>query len=114
KLIEDFAQVSKSKKKAQQDVIDFQTAIIAGEETYNEILRERARQQVLINKLTLDGLRDQKKLLEEQRKVNQDSFDDILKKLQQEQFIESESTKKKLGGPLQGLIGLLSRANTEV
>jgi hypothetical protein len=114
KIIEDFAQVSKSKKQAQQDVIDFQTAILTGEETYNEILRERARQQVLINKLTLDGLRDQKKLLEEQKKINQDSFDDILKKLQQEQFIVSEGTKKKLGGPLQGLIGLFSGARTEV
>jgi hypothetical protein len=105
-IIESFKQVIESEKKAKQEILDFQAGIIAGEEAYNETLRERARQQVLSNKLTLEGLDDQKKLLDEQKKANNAAFNDILKQIQQLDFIAGEKTKKGslllqiLGGPL--------------
>lgn len=113
KIVQGFAAISASKKAATAELLDFQARIIAGEAEYNSLLRDRERQQVLLNKLTLDGLAAQKKLLEEQKIAAANSFNDLFKKLQQESFVASEGTKGKksfLGSIISTLTGGASGA----
>jgi len=96
-----------SLKEAKQQVADFNTQLITGEQDYNALLRDRQRQQVLLNKTALKGLEDQKKLLLEQKNLAKASFDEIFKKLQGESFITSQSVKNKKPGLLSGVIDIL-------
>jgi hypothetical protein len=82
-------------KRAKQAVADFQSQLIAGEFEYQALLRERARAQVTLNKLTLDALDAQKKLLEEQKKSTAQSASDLLKQIQSLTFVSDVQTKKK-------------------
>ncbi len=113
-IIAGFAKAKQSAKDAKQAVLDFQAQLIAGEIEYNALLRERQRQQITLNKLTVTGLEDQKKLLLDQKKINQDIFNDLLKKLQAESFIAGQKTKKKRGSLLGGLAGFFSGTRTSV
>lgn len=97
----------KSKKEAKQQVLDFQSQLIAGEEEYNLLIRERERQQVIANKSTLQGLKDQNELLIKQKNINEQIFNELLKKLQSESFITGLGTKKTGGSGALGLVGAL-------
>lgn len=113
-LFNKIAQAISSKKAVKKEVQDFMDSLILGEVEYTRVLRERERQQVLVNKRTLEGLTDQNKLLKEQKKITTDSFNEVLKQLQQEQFIAKEFSgddkKKRLGlAALAGVVNLLFR-----
>lgn len=96
---------SDSKKAAAQEMKDFQAQLIAGEVSYNEMLRERARLQIGSNKLTIEAIEAQKRLLQEQQKSIQAEADSILKRLQGEQFIAGQKEVKKGGSGLLGAVG---------
>lgn len=114
KIIDGFAKAKQSKIDAQNKILEFQQQVLAGEEEYNRIIRERQRGEIRANTLRLEGLQKEKKLLEEQKKVSLDTYNDILKKLQNESFISGQTTKKKGGGFASGLLGFLSGTRTEV
>lgn len=95
KIIGIFSNAKKSRKEAEQQLLDFQKRILDGEMSINEQYRERERQQAKTNKLRLQGLQDEKKVLEEQKKAVNEQYQAILNKLQGEQFISGLSTKKK-------------------
>jgi tape measure domain-containing protein len=114
KIIEGFAKAKESKVKAQQEILDFQQRIFLGELDYNQMLRERERQQITLNKLTLQGLKDQKRLLGEQKAAAEQSFNELLAKIQKESFVAGESSKRKRGSILGGLVGFFSGTRTEV
>ncbi len=105
-----------SKKVAEKAILDFQTRLMVGEHEMNEILRERAREQVKLNKLKLDGLKDERKLLQEQAAIAKKQYEDIFKQLQGETFVTG--LKKK--GPglgtllLGGLAGNLNTRTKEI
>lgn len=105
----DAIQVSReSTRIANQEVLDFQTRIIAGEVELSRIYREREREQARLNKTRADGLRDELDLLKQQKKANEEAFNDLLKKIQQEQYIESVGTKKSgAGSSVAGAIGMI-------
>jgi hypothetical protein len=113
-IINGFAKAAESKRQAQAEILDFETRILVGEEQYNEILRERERQQVKLNKTIIQGLQDQKALLLDQQRINQQTFDQVLAQLQQEDFISGQHTKKKRGSLFGGLVGFFSNTRTTV
>lgn len=61
-----------------------QVDIITGEIEINELYRERAREQVLINKLRLEGIEAEMRLLEEQKKVNESEVARVMEALSKE------------------------------
>jgi hypothetical protein len=96
KLILDGIRKTKQEQAAvKAEVANFYNQMIAGEEEYQLLLRNRERQQVLLNKLTLQGLEDQRKLLEQQKKSNTTDFNDIFSQLQSEKFLAGVEAKKK-------------------
>jgi hypothetical protein len=103
-----FAKAAESARQAKQAVLDFQTRLIEGEAEYNALLRDRERQQVTLNKLTLQGLRDQEQLLQKQKTDIQKQFDDLFAQLQKEQYVAGEKTKRGRGSFLFGLAGFFS------
>ncbi|MEO6610749.1 MAG: tape measure protein [Chitinophagaceae bacterium] len=110
KIIQAFAKAKESKQKAQEEVLSFQQRIFVGEQEYNQLLRERARQQITLNKLTLQGLQDQKRLLEQQKQGAAQSASEILAKLQKENFVVSQGTffngtKASITHQMQQLVG---------
>jgi hypothetical protein len=82
-------------KQAQKTIEDFNNQLISGEKTYQELLRDRARQTILNNKLTLTGLSEQQKLLEQQRSTIRQTADDLLRQIQSLTFTASVDPKKK-------------------
>lgn len=84
-----------SVKQAKAEIADFNDQLISGEIEYQQLLRERERQIILNNKLTIDGIIAQSKLLSDQRKNNQQVFDDILAQIQKESFVVAEKQGKK-------------------
>jgi hypothetical protein len=82
-------------KKAKQDVIDFDYKLGQGELAYQEMLRARERMQATFNKLTLDGIAAQEKLLETQKKTTTQQSDDLLKQIQGLTYVTGETVKKK-------------------
>jgi hypothetical protein len=91
------AKSRESERKAREEVAKFQQGLLFGELAVNELYRERARQQVLINKLKLQGLADESKLLKEQQAANAKDYERIFNLIQQQNAITSESTKKTGG-----------------
>jgi hypothetical protein len=83
-------QVTRKLKEATDQVHQFNAQLITGEIQYQELLRERERQLILNNKLTLDGLEAQKKELQQQKTANQQEFDQLFAQLQNEQFIKGK------------------------
>ena len=86
--------VRESERQAREEIAAFNTQILSGEVELNELLRERQREQLKLNNLKLQGLREEKKLLEEQRKLIQDQFDAVLKQLQAESAVVGKTTEK--------------------
>jgi len=106
-IVGTFKEMSDSKKQAAKEMADFQTRLLIGEFEINEQYRERQRLQVTLNKTTLQALEDQKKLLEDQKKIVSSTYDELLKKLQKEQFISGQHTEKTGGSGLLGAVGSL-------
>jgi hypothetical protein len=116
-IIEGFAKAKSTRQDAQNQINAFYQNIRNAELELNAIYRERERSQVRNNKLKLEGLIAEKKLLEEQRKANQQAYQDILKQLQGESFVSGQNTRTRrnplsfFGG---GLVGYLSSRRTTV
>jgi hypothetical protein len=70
----------------QKEIKDFLTKVYVGEQEINLLYEERARQQVLINKLRLQGMRDERTLLEQQKTDIQKQFETVFTELQKETF----------------------------
>lgn len=79
--------VSRSQEKKMQayrEEKQRQVDIITGEMEINQLYRERAREQVLINKLRLEGIEAEMRLLEEQKKKNDSDVTKTLDALSKE------------------------------
>jgi hypothetical protein len=97
-----------AKKQAQKDIAEFQRTALAGELEITQEYRERARIQEVQNKATIQALKDQKKLLEDQKKTVAATYNDLLNKLQNESFISGQHTKKDgVSNPLFGAVGAI-------
>lgn len=94
-IFKTIAASKESARKANQEVLDFQTRIINGEAELNRIQQERERQTIKLNKLKIDGLKEELALLEKQRALNNLSYNEVLTQLQNESFVSGETTKKK-------------------
>lgn len=116
KIIDGFAKGAQSKKDAFQQIVDFQNAIANSEAEINLLYRERQREQIRLNKLKLEGIQAERKLLEDQKKANASAYADLLAKIQKESFISGKSTSKKftLASALGGVLGILSGGRTQV
>jgi hypothetical protein len=86
-----------SKKEALAQIQEFNDRILQGEFAITEEYRQRQREQVTLNKLKLQGLKDETALLNQQKKAVQDKFNDILSQLQQQNAVIGETTKKSGG-----------------
>jgi tape measure domain-containing protein len=88
-----------SEKQAQKEILAFQDQIATAEANLNVTYRERQREQVKLNKLKLQGIQDENKLLQEQRKANQKQYQDVLAQLQEQAAVIGKGTEK-YGGVL--------------
>jgi uncharacterized protein YukE len=78
---------NEAKELAQRKAIqDFMDKIQIGEQEINLLYEERARQQVLINKLRLQGMLDEKALLQQQKDALAKQFTDVFTELQKQSF----------------------------
>lgn len=75
--------------KAQQELAQFQTNILNGELEINALYRDRERQNILNNKIRLDGIRDEIALLNQQKSSNLDDYNRIFNMLQQQSYVSS-------------------------
>jgi hypothetical protein len=66
----------------QKELEEFNTRLFVGEQEINTLYRERLRDQVLLNKLRIEGLEDEKKLLLNQRDLIKDQYSLVLSELQ--------------------------------
>lgn len=83
-----------SERKAAEEVKQYNLDLQKGEREYQALLRDRERQIVRLNKLTLDGLKDQAKLLGNQSGSIQSEFDRLLKQVQAGEQKVGEETYK--------------------
>jgi hypothetical protein len=88
------AKARESERQAMEEMTEFQDQLLTGEQAINAEYRERQREQVKLNKLRLQGLEDERKILNEQRDATKEQYDFILKQLQQESFIVRKETEK--------------------
>lgn len=115
-IFNNIAQKRQSERLAQQAVLDFQTRIKIGELELNAILRQRERDQIKLNKLKIEGLLAEQKLLQQQASLQKKTFDDIFQQLQKEQFVDSMSTRRRNNwgaALLGGVIGSIGTSRTE-
>lgn len=91
--------VKESRRLAQAEIDEFNAHILSGEIEITQEYRERQREQAKLNKLKLEGLLAEKKLLQEQKQATLDQYNTILAQLQQQSFVADEVTKK-FGGVL--------------
>lgn len=75
----------------------FQDQLFSGELAVNEMYRQRAREQAQMTEARLTGLREEKKLLQEQKKQVQDQFNLVLAQLEKENAIIGK-TSERYGG----------------
>lgn len=83
-----------SERKAQEEVRQYNLDLQKGEREYQALLRERERQLVRLNKITLQGLKDQAALLGTQSGSIQSEFDRLLKQVQAGEQKVGEATYK--------------------
>lgn len=86
-----------SERKAKEEVEAFNTRILQGEIDITMEYRNRQREQVKLNKLRLDGLLQERVLLQQQKQDQAQNFQDILSLLQQQSAVIGETTKKTGG-----------------
>lgn len=92
-----FAKTKESAIKAQKEIEDFQARVAQGELEINRIFRERERSQERLNKLRLQGLRDEKNVLIKQRDDLQQQYDKVLAQIQKESFVTGLTTQRRGG-----------------
>lgn len=83
-----------SEQKALEEVAAFNLKVLAGEIAITEEVRNRQREQVKLNKLKIQGLQDEQKLLLQQKTAVTQQYQDILSQLQQQQAVVGETTEK--------------------
>ncbi|MBO9660354.1 MAG: hypothetical protein J7527_16150, partial [Chitinophagaceae bacterium] len=83
-----------SRRKAEQEMQAFQLKQMQGELEIDALLRERELSMARINKLRLEGMRAEKELLLEQKKLVEEQYNDILKQLQEQSYIVGQTTEK--------------------
>jgi galactokinase len=88
------AKARESRRKAQAELEEWQQRLLSGETEIAAMYRERERSQIRTNALTLDGLKKQKELLEQQQKAVQKQYDSVLAQLQQQSYIVDKTTEK--------------------
>jgi hypothetical protein len=93
-VIQGIKKSKQDKKDAEEAVNIFNSNLMQGELVYQALLRDRARIHIEINKLTLDGLKAQKQLIDQQKQANSQAFDDVLKQLQGETFVSGIKRNK--------------------
>lgn len=92
-----FKKSREERLKAQKEVQDFYDNVAKGEFEITEQYRQRQREQVKLNKLKLDGLEAEKKVLLDQKQAVADQYNSLLQQLQQQSAVIGETTKKKGG-----------------
>lgn len=83
-----------SEQRAAEEIASFQMQMLEGEVEINRLYRERERDQARINKLKLEGLLEEKKILEQQRKASKEQYEFILKQLQEQSFVAGKTTEQ--------------------
>lgn len=78
---------------ARKEVADFYAQAISGEREYQDLLRQRQIENVRNNKIVLQGIRDEIVLRKQQTAAYDKEAADIMKKLQGESYIASETYK---------------------
>jgi tape measure domain-containing protein len=89
-----FAKAKESQRQAQKEIDDFNLQLLTGEVNITEEYRNRQREQVKLNALRIQGLEDEKKLLEEQKKATEAQYNLILKQLQDQTAVIGKTTEK--------------------
>lgn len=92
------------RRRQQEELKNFITQQYIGEQEINLLYQERAREQVKLNKLRAQGLKDERDLLTLQKNQLADQFKDVFAELQKETF----KTVKNLSGFF-GTGGLLNK-----
>lgn len=103
-----FAEAKQSADSARKSVSDFYQAIRFGEIQTAMAMRERMALEASLHKTTLERLKAEKAQLDQNRAASQAQYNDLLKQLQQEQYVISQGTKKGKGSALFGLVGYLT------
>lgn len=102
-----FTRSKESIKKAQADIQAFQDKVQQGEEEINRVFRERERSQQRLNKLRMQGLKDELDVLLKQKNLLQTEYEKVFSQLQKESFVSGMTTQRS-GGFLG--IGRVTRA----
>ncbi len=92
-----FGKSKESEIKAQKEIEDFQKRILDGEFEINAVFRERERSQARINKLRLEGIKEERDILLKQKADLQNEYDKIMKQLQSETYVSGLTTEKTGG-----------------
>jgi uncharacterized protein YoxC len=88
------AKAKESERQAQAELEEFQTRVLTGEISINAEYRERARQQAEINRLRLEGMAAESRILRDQRKDINNQYEAILDQIQQESFVADKVTER--------------------
>lgn len=91
-VVEGFAKAKSTRIEAQKQVENFYQTIRNAEFEINELYRQRQREQVKLNKLKLEGINAERKLLQEQKLANEKEFKDLLAQIQREQYVSGQTT----------------------
>jgi hypothetical protein len=94
-----------------KQIADFNQGILFGELQVTEEYRNRQREQVKLNKLKLQGLAEEKKLLEQQKKDVDAQVTSLMAQLSNESFIAGEHTAR--GSKGSSIFGALFGQHTE-
>lgn len=89
--------VKESRRLALEEVDQFNQKILSGEIEITQQYRERQREQAALNKLKLEGIEAERRLLEEQRKAAAQQENSLLAELQNQSFVSGMTTKKDKG-----------------
>jgi hypothetical protein len=100
-----YKKAKEERLKAQKEIEDFNLRILTGELAITEEYRQRQREQVKLNRLRIEGLEAERKLLEDQKIASQDQYKQLLAQIQKETFVAGEKTKTK-NNPLGALLGI--------
>ncbi len=92
-----FNKIKQKRLEHQRELEAFTLNIFKGEQEITELYRERARQQVKINALRLEGLQDEKKLLEVQKTEIEKQAASIFEAIQKETFKTSAEQLRAAG-----------------
>jgi hypothetical protein len=106
-----FNKAAERRRALQKETEEFNTKIFVGEQEINALYRERAREQVLINQLRLDGLRQEKALLEQQREQIKGDIKTVLDELAKQKATAPPGISPFFQNLIPGLQESLSLAN---